>query len=68
MMMYGPIFVYMSIGMYMKVDPMEIPWHVEDNFEEYFETVVVGGFVFGTLMCGVFDVLNILKNLIILEK
>ena len=32
-------------------------------FEEDFETLVVGGMVFGTLMCGVFDVLDILKNL-----
>ena len=48
----------------MEVEPMEVSWYVED-FEEDFETLVVGGMVFGTLMCGVFDVLNILKNLII---
>ena len=38
---------------------MDVPLYVE----EYFETLVVGGMVFGTLMCGVFDLLDILKNL-----
>ena len=47
---------------------MEVPWYVEEDFEEYFETLVVGGMVFGTLMCGVFDVLNILKNLRVLDQ
>ena len=42
---------------------MDVPLYVEEYFEEDFETLVVGGMVFGTLMCGVFDVLDILKNL-----
>ena len=62
--MYGPICGYMDFGMYMEVDPMEFPWYVEEDFE----TFVVGGMVFGTLMCGVFDVLNILKNLRVLDQ
>ena len=62
--MYGPICGYMDIGMYMEVDPMCIPWYVEEDFE----TLVVGGMVFGTLMCGVFDILNILKNLRVLDQ
>ena len=37
-------------------------------FEEYFETLIVGGMVFRTLMCGVFDVLDILKNLRVLNQ
>ena len=52
--------------MNMEVGPMEIPWYVEEDFEEYFETLVVGGMVFGTLMCRVFDVLDIIKNLRVL--
>ena len=36
--------------------------------DEEFETLVVGGMVFGTLMCGVFDVLKILKNLRVLYQ
>ena len=56
----------------MEVEPMYIPWYVEEyfeeEFEEDFETLVVGGMVFGTLMCGVFEVLNILKNLRVLEQ
>ena len=47
---------------------MYVPWYVEEYFEEYFETLVVGGMVVGTLMCGVFDVLDILKNLRVLDK
>ena len=47
---------------------MEVPWYVEEDFEEYFETLVVGGMVFDTLMCGVFEVLDILKNLRVLDK
>ena len=62
-MMYGPICVYMDIGMYMEVDPMDVPWYVE----EYFETLVVGGMVFFTLMCGVFDILDKLKILRVLD-
>ena len=52
----------------MEVDPMGMPWDDEEFFEENFETIVVGGMVFGTLMCGVFDVLNILNNLRILNQ
>ena len=48
----------------MEVDTMGVPWYVE----EYFETLVFGGMVFGTLMCGVFDVLDILKNLRVLYQ
>ena len=47
----------------MDLYPIYVPWYVKEDFEEDFETLVVGGMVFGTLMCGVFDVLNILKNL-----
>ena len=43
---------------------MDVPSYVE----EYFETLVFGGMVFGTLMCGVFDILNILKNLRVLYQ
>ena len=52
----------------MEVEPMEFPWYVEEEFEEDFETLVVGGMVFSTFMCGVFDVLNILKNLRVLDQ
>ena len=52
----------------MEVEPTYMPWYVEDNFEEDFETLVVGGMVFGTLMCGFFDFLNILKNLRVLDQ
>ena len=38
---------------------MEFPLNVEEDFE----TLLVGGMVFGTLMCGVFDVLNKLNIL-----
>ena len=48
MVRYDPICGYISIGMYMEVDPMKVPWYVEEYFEEYFETLVVGGMVFGT--------------------
>ena len=48
----------------MEVDPMEVPWYVEEDFE----TLVVGGMVFDTLMCGVFDVLEILKNSRVLDQ
>ena len=41
-----------------------MPLYVEEDFE----TLVVGGMVFGTLMCGVFDVLDILKNLRVLDQ
>ena len=54
--------------MYMEVEPMDMTWYVEDNFKEYFETLVVCGMVFGTLMCGVFDILKILNNLRVLDK
>ena len=47
---------------------MEVPGYVEEHFEEDFVTLVVGGMVFGTLMCVVFDVLNILKNLRVLDQ
>ena len=63
-MMYGPICGYMNIGMYMEVEPMDVPWYVE----EYFETLVVGGMVFDTLMCGVFYFLYKLKNLKVLDQ
>ena len=43
---------------------MDMPLYVEEDFE----TLVVGGMVFGTFMCGVFDVLNILNNLRVLCK
>ena len=64
MVMYGPLFGYMDIGMYMEVDPMDVPWYVEENFE----TLVVGGIVFGTLLCGVFYILNILNNLRVFDQ
>ena len=64
MVMYGHLCGYMDIGMYMEVDPTYMPCYVE----EYFETLVVGGMVFGTLMCGVFDVLDILNNLRVLDQ
>ena len=64
MIMYGPICGYMAIDMYMEVEPTYVPWYVE----EYFETLVVSGMVFGTLMCGVFDVLDILKNWRVLDQ
>ena len=51
----------------MDVEPTEVPWYVED-FKEDFETLVVGGMVFGALMCGVFDVLSIMKNLRVLDQ
>ena len=47
----------------MEVQPMDMPWYVEKDFE----TLEVGGMVFGTLMCGVFDVLNKLKILRVLD-
>ena len=52
----------------MEVEPTYVPWYVEERFEEDFETLVVGGMVFDTLMCGVFDILNILNNLSVLEQ
>ena len=63
MVMYGPICGYMDIRMWMEVNPTDMPWYVEEEFE----TLVVGGMVFGTLMCGVFDVLNILNNVRVLD-
>ena len=48
----------------MEVEPMYVPWYAE----EYFETIVVGGMVFGTLMCGLFDIRDILKNIRVLEQ
>ena len=67
MVMYGPLCGYMDIVMYMELYPMEFPSYVQEYFKEYFETLVVGGMVFGTVMCGVFDVLDILKNLRVSE-
>ena len=64
MVMYGPICGYMDIGMYMEVDPMDMLEYVE----EYFETLVVDGMVFDTLMCGFFDILDIFKNLRVLYQ
>ena len=54
----------------MEVEPMEVIWYVEEDFEEYIGTLVVGGggMVFGTLMCGFFDVMNILNNLRVLYQ
>ena len=46
----------------MVLEPMDVPWYVEEYFEEDFETLVVGGMVFGTLIYGVFDFLDILYN------
>ena len=63
MVMYGPPCGYMAIGMLMEVEPMDMPWYVEEDSE----TLVVGGMVFGTFMCGVFDVLNKLKILRVLD-
>lgn len=48
----------------MEVDPTDVPWYVEEDFE----TLVVSGMVFGTLMCGVFDVLDTLNNLRVLDQ
>ena len=48
----------------MEVEPMDGSWYVK----EHFEILVVGGMVFGTLMCGVFDIPNILKNLRVLYQ
>ena len=42
---------------------MDVPCYVEEDFE----TLVVGGMVFGTLMCAVFDVLNKLNILRLLD-
>ena len=64
MVMYGPLCGYMDIGMYMEVEPMEVPWYVD----EVFETLVVGGMVFGTLMCGVFYIMYKLNNLRVLYQ
>ena len=63
MMMYGTICGYMDIGMYMEVELMDMPWYVEEDFE----TLVVGGMVFCILMCGVFDILNKLNILRVLD-
>ena len=52
----------------MEVDPTYVRWYVEEYFEEDFETLAVGGMVFATLMCGVFGVLDILKNLGVLDQ
>ena len=64
MVMYGPICGYMAIGMSMEVEPMDVPWYVEGDSK----TLVVGGMVFGNLMCVVFEVLDILKNLKLLDQ
>ena len=64
MVMYSPLYGYMDIGMLMDLDTMDMLWYVEEDFE----TLVVSGMVFGTLKCGVFDVLDILKNLRILDQ
>ena len=66
MVMYGPICGYMAIGMWMEVYSMDLPWDAEEDVEEYFETLVLHGMVFGTHMCGVFDVMDILNNLRVL--
>ena len=63
MMMYGPICGYMAIGMYMEVYPMDVPWYAEEDFE----TLVVGGMVFCTLKCRVFEILNKLNILRVLD-
>ena len=68
MVMYSPICGYMAIGMLMEVEPMDMVWYVEEDFEKYLETLVVGGMVFGTLMCGFFDVMNILNKLRVLYQ
>ena len=52
----------------MEVDPTYVAWYVEEYFEEDFETLIAGGMVFGTLMCGVFDVLFKLNNLRVLNQ
>ena len=52
----------------MEVYPTHVPWNVEEYFEKDFEILVVSGMVFGTLMCGVFDVLDILNNLRVLDQ
>ena len=66
MMTYGPLCDYMAIGMLTEVDPMDMPWYVEEYYEEVLGTLVVGGVVFDTLKCGAFDVLKRLKNLRVL--
>ena len=43
---------------------MDVPLYVEEDFE----TLVVGGMAFSTLMCGVFDILDILKHLRVLDQ
>ena len=48
----------------MVVEPTDMPSYLEDDFE----TLVVSGMNFGTLMCGAFDVLDILKNLMVLDQ
>ena len=45
---------------------MDVPCYVEEYFKENFEALVVGGMVFGTLIGGVFDVQDILSNLMVL--
>ena len=52
----------------MEVDPTYVPWYVEEYFEKDFETLVVGGMVFCTLMCGVFDILKKLNILRVLDN
>ena len=60
--MYGPLCGYMAIGMLIEVEPMDMPWYVEEDFE----TLVVGDVGFDTLKCGVFDILKKLKILRVL--
>ena len=48
----------------MEVDPTDVPRYVEEDFE----TLVVRGIVFGTLMCEIFGVLNKLNNLRVLDQ
>ena len=64
MLMYGPLCGYIYIGMLIEVDPMDMHWYVKEDFE----TLVDGGMVFGTLMCGFFDVMNILNKLRVLYQ
>ena len=36
----------------MEVEPTYVPWYVEEYFEKDFETLIVSGMVFGTLVWG----------------
>ena len=61
---HDDVWSYLWLYGYWDVEPTYVPWYIE----EYFETLVVSGMVFGILMCGVFDVLDILKNLRVLDQ